>query len=277
MRQSLDEMLPPGQSPYFGMFKAGRNGYSIEECTSHCTRWGIPLRAKDIEAWQDGSFKCQMSNDLFEQELAKARLRPGSHLDPVNKVNPTTLASSHSCLVRQTNLEFQNLNNFPLLPKGCKGTGRRFFPCTEDNRPMMSWGWKPGYDPGLMTKTDAKVLSPVGWVGQNMLYQPFIVMDIDGVGHGCIDQQVINFGNQFRNRTLVMEDPNKVGSFHLYWRTDRLIPVKHFPNAKLDLMGNAVNAAVYLKNKQPNGIDMAMLTQDVWQVMLQYVASRKEN
>ena len=32
-RKSLDELLPPGQSPYFGMFTAGRCGYTIDEAS----------------------------------------------------------------------------------------------------------------------------------------------------------------------------------------------------------------------------------------------------
>ena len=59
--------------------------------------------------------------------------------------------------------------------------------------------------------------------------------------------------------------------------TDRLVPVKHFPHAKLDLMGNAVNAAVYFKNKVSNGIPAAELTPQIWDAMQRYQVSRKGN
>lgn len=108
-----------------------------------------------------------------------------------------------------------------------------------------------------------------------MLYQNFIVMDIDGVGHGIKDEQVITFGSQFREMTMTLEDPMKQGSFHLYFMTNRLVPVKHFPHAKLDLMGNAVNAAVYFKNKVSNGIPAAELTPQIWDAMQRYQVSRK--
>lgn len=140
---------------------------------------------------------------------------------------------------------------------------------------MIQWGWKPNFEPNLMLRKDAEAISPVHWVGQNMLYQNFIVMDIDGVGHGTRDEAVITFGSMFREMTMTLEDPAKPGSFHLYFMTDRLIPVKHFPHAKLDLMGNAVNAAVYFKNKVSNGMSPAMLTSQVWDAMQRYQVSRK--
>lgn len=269
-RDSLDSMLVPGQSPYFGMFKAGRNGYSCDEVLAHCSMYGIPLRAKDIQAWQDGFFKYQMSSVLFEEQLAAKRKQPGSRLNPTLKVTIPSLS------MEQRRFDSVRLEDFPKLPDGWKGTERRFFPCTADNRPMCAWGWKENFDPNLMLRADAKVLSPVGWVGQNMLYQTFIVMDIDGVGHGCIDEQVIAFGNRFRNQTMTLEDPAKVGSFHLYFTTNRLIPVKHFPHAKLDLMGNSVNAAVYFKNKVSNGLPAAELTPEIWNEMMKYQLSRKD-
>ena len=269
-RESLDEILPAGQSPYFGMFRAGRLGYTIEEVTSHCTMHGIPLRAKDIQSWQDGAFKNQVSQAIFEQRLAEGRQRPGSRINPTSKVGQMPINLPSLRLATQPSFDTIRLEDLPLLPKGWKGCERRFFPCTPDNRPMMQWGWKPGFE-------DAEALSPVRWVGFNNLYQPMVVFDIDGVGHGTIDEQVIRFGDQFRGRTMIVEDPKKVGSFHIYFRTDRLVPVKHFPHAKLDLMGNAVNAAVYMKNKKWNGIEPIELTPQIWNLMQAYQSGRKEN
>lgn len=274
-RESLDEILPPGQSPYFGMFRAGRLGYTIEEVTSHCTMLGIPLRAKDIQSWQDGAFKNQVRQAIFEERLAEERRRPGSRLNPTNKVRDMPVNLPTLRLASQPSFDNMRLTDFPKLPPGWKGCERRFFPCTPDNRPMMQWGWKPGFEPNLMLRADAEAISPVRWVGQNMLYQNFVVMDIDGVGHGMVDDGVIRFGSQFRELTMTLEDPKKPGSFHLYFMTDRLIPVKHFPKAKLDLMGNAVNAAVYFKNKVSNGIPAMELTPSVWDAMQRYQVSRK--
>lgn len=274
-REALEDILVYGESPYFGMFKAGRLGYTIEEVTSHCTAHGIPLRAKDIQSWQDGAFKNQVSHAMFEQRLAEMRRTPGSHLNPTGMAVqvPTDLPSLR--LASQPSFDTMRLEDFPKLPDGWRGCERRFFPCTADNRPMIQWGWRENFEPNLMLRVDAESISPVRWVGQNMLYQNFVVMDIDGVGHGGVDEEVIRFGTRFRDMTMVLEDPAKRGSFHLYFATDRLIPVKHFPHAKLDLMGNAVNAAVYFKNKKPNGIPPAKLTPEIWDEMQRYQISRK--
>ena len=45
---------------------------------------------------------------------------------------------------------------------------------------MQKWGWSKDYTPELYTRADARALSPCGWVGQNMLYQRFIVLDANG-------------------------------------------------------------------------------------------------
>lgn len=274
-RETLDEILPAGQSPYFGMFRAGRLGYTIEEVTSHCTMLGIPLRAKDIQSWQDGAFKNQVSQAIFEQRLADRRRKPGSRINPTRDaiVVPTNLPTLR--LATQPSFDTVRLDDLPRLPKGWRGCERRFFPCTQDNRPMIQWGWRPGFEPNLMLRVDAEAISPVRWVGFNNLYQPMVIFDIDGVGHGTRDEQVIRFGTQFREMTMTLEDPRKPGSFHLYFMTDRLVPVKHFPHAKLDLMGNAVNAAVYFKNKVSNGIPPAELTPQIWDAMQRYQVSRK--
>lgn len=254
-RKILDEMFRPNESPYFKMHSAGKCGIPIDEVIDKLTSIGIPVRAKDIQAWQDGMFKYQMQNDpMFAQNI-----QPN---------------------VRQTvtgiSLDEAKLSDFPMFPQSWLGTERRFFPCTNDNKPMQKWGWSPTYSPQLYDIASAKALSPCGWVGQNMLYQRFIVIDIDGRGHGSEDLETIAWGEQWKDKTWSMEDPSKPGSFHLYFVTDRLIPVRHFPWAKIDLMGNDVNAAVYLKNKIHNGLPMMQLDESIWQSLQEYQNKRKE-
>lgn len=245
-----------GSSPYFDMFTAGVYGIDIEVAIEKCKRNNIAIRFKDIENYENGKFQRWMNDGI-----------PGA-----KKARETSF-------MQAIGIEFEEskLSDYPLLPIGWKGCEKRFFPCTADNRPMQKWGWSDEFTPQLYSHIDAKSLSPIGWVGQNMLYQKFVVFDIDGVGHGQQDKYVIEFGNIFRDTTMTMEDPNKPGSFHLYFETDRLIPVRHFPYAKLDLMGNAVNAAVYLKNKKWNNIPMRMLDQEIWDMLQSYLKFRKEN
>jgi hypothetical protein len=166
------------------------------------------------------------------------------------------------------------LIDYQTWPHGWTGTTRRWFPCNEQNMPMQKWGYSPDYRPNLYEHEQAVALSKCGWVGQNLYAQPFIVIDIDGAGHGQDDDRVIAFGNQYRKFTETWENPLKPGSFHLYFETDRQIPISHFPYAKLDLMGNQKNAAVYLKNKVSNGVPRAMLTEVFWADLKGYLAGR---
>lgn len=248
----LDELFHCGESPYFNMFKAGLLGIPIENVASKLTSIGVPLRSKDIENWQAGMFKRQMNAD--------PSFVPSVKVDTISGVP----------------FDDSKLSDFPMFPVSWVGTQKRFFPCTQDNKPMQRWGWSKEYHPQLYDIASAKALSPCGWVGQNMLYQRFIVMDIDGRGHGADDEKVIAFGNIFRNQTMCMEDPAKLGSFHLYFATDRIIPIKHFGWAKLDLMGNAQNAAVYLKNKISNGLPMMQLDDNVWHALMSYQKERRK-
>ena len=168
------------------------------------------------------------------------------------------------------------LSEFDQWPSGWSETYRRWFPCHETGLPMYRWGYSEDYTPKLYDRETAQSLSPVGWVGQNMIYQPFIVLDIDGVDHGERDDQVIEFGERWRDYTETWENPQKPGSFHLYLATSSIIPITHFPYAKLDLMGNQKNAAVYTKNKVSNGKPRAKLTEEIWEDMKQYVKARKQ-
>ena len=253
LRQKVLDDNFNGGSPYYGMYHAGYYGIPIEDCLAKCSRNGIAIRQKDIRSYNDGVFKRGIGTLVQGGKLVNIR-----------------------DFERGIPFEDMKLGDFPKFPIGWTGTERRFFPCTMDNRPMQKWGWSPDYTPQLYTMADARALSPCGWVGQNMLYQRFVVFDIDGRGHGQDDLEVIEFGHRYKDRTFSMEDPAKPGSFHLYFETDHLIPVRHFGWAKLDLMGNAVNAAVYMKNKQPNNMPLLKLDEEIWRDLMEYQQRRRE-
>ena len=254
-RSTLADLFEPNESPYIAMYHAGRIGYTIEEVSNYCNLIGIPLRVKDIENWQAG---------YFERTLKR------------NPFNPRLTFQYRTSKPKAVQILTSNLEDFECLSDDWCGTPKRFFPCSADNRPLMKWGWKEGVNPGLLDKASAKALSPCGWIGQNLLAQPFIVIDIDGVGHGTQDMQVINWGNQWKNETLCYENPAKPGSFHLYFTTNRIIPTAHFPYAKLDFLGNAMNTAVYFKNKQSNRLPTAELDSCIWNSLKAYLQSRKD-
>lgn len=243
-------------SPYFDMYKCGYYGVELDDCIAKCKANGIAIRNKDIENWKNGRYNHDM-------------IIVGSS-DVVTKVNNNVTEAGIP-------IDESKLSDLPLIPRNLlEGNRKRFFPCTADNRPMQKWGYTHDFNPKLYSQSDAKALSPVGWIGQNMFMQPFVVVDIDGRGHGEEDWETIKFGRFFENVTMKMEDPEKPGSFHLYFKTDRLIPVRHWPHAKIDFMGNATNAAVYLKNKKSNGLEPTMLTENFWMLIQEYQKIRKE-
>lgn len=246
-------LFKPNESPYFAMFRCGCMGVQFQDCVDLCTALNIPLREKDAQSWRDGNWNAQTS-------------RRGSIMNPVLKPGYET------CIP----ILDSTLSDFERWPHGWTGTSRRWFPCNEQNMPMQKWGYSPTYKPNLYERAEAQALSPSRWVGQNLYAQPFIVIDIDGVGHGADDQQVIDFGNRYRNLTETWENPSKPGSFHLYFETERQIPISHFPYAKLDLMGNQKNAAVYTKDKVSNGIPRMVLLDSFWSELKEYLNLRME-
>ena len=243
----------PGESPYFPMFRAGCNGIPIDEVTDYCQRAGIPIRFKDVRAWQDGNWKHEIKHES-------------------SVINPKLRKLANSRVAATSKLE-----DFESWPEGWSGTSRRFFPTNEHNIPIQKWGYSEDYIPNLYDKADAAAMSPVGWVGQNIYAQPFIVFDIDGMGHGKRDEEVIAFGKLFKDLTECWEDPLKLGSFHLYFNTDKKIPIAHYNFAKLDILGNETNAAGYFKNKQSNGRERLDLTDEIWEMMKAYVQARRNN
>lgn len=247
------ELFARGESPYFAMFRTGVMGVPFDKVSAHCAELEIPLREKDVRAWQEGNWNHRTS-------------RQSSVLNPLLKPGAESFIS----------VPDSKLSDFAKWPRHWTGTERRWFPCNDQNMPMQKWGYSPDYKPNLYERAEAQALSPCGWVGQNLYAQTFIVIDIDGVGHGCVDEQVIEFGNRYRNFTETWENPAKVGSFHLYFETDRQIPISHFPYAKLDLMGNQKNAAVYTKDKVSNGMPRATLNKEFWSDLKAYLKGRLE-
>lgn len=252
---SWHSWFQPGASAYFAMFRAGINDVPLEEAVQYCTDNGILIREKDIRSWQDGKSK---------RDFKEYRDKGGINI-PMLPVSAIQVAKHD-----------MKLDEFPMYEEGYVAPEKKWFPCTADNKPMQRWGYKDDYTPTLYTRETAEALAPTKFVGQNMLGQRYVVIDIDGVGHGTRDEQVIAFGNKYKDKTEVWEDPNKVGSFHLYFWTSRKLPVIHSHVGKLDFMGNNVNAAVYTKNKQPNGIRRAFLTEEIWEDLKAYMQARHE-
>lgn len=242
-----------GESPYFAMYKAGLRGVPIEEISRWCAQNAIPLREKDVRNWRDGKWRYNCSYH-----------RNKSILNPILKED-----------IPKFDVLNSRLSDYPKLPDGWTGTDKRWFPCSEDNRPLQKWGYSDNYTPVLYDRESAIALSPSGFVGQNLYAQPFVVIDIDGVGHGCVDERTIEFGRRYSDITETWESNMKPGSFHLYFYTNRIIPIQHWSYAKIDFIGNKTNGAVYTKNKISNGLNRIELTESIWEEIKAYVKYRK--
>lgn len=252
------KLFQPGHSIYTAMFSVGVQGVPRDDVNQRLMEIGVDLRTGvrpcDDQAYKDG---------YHEYMRGKGNKCP---LYIPLRPKPNALKVMES-----------KLSDFDTLPPNWSGTSRRYFPCKANGSPARKWGYSDDFTPTLYTKEEAIALAnPHGYIGQNIYAQPFIVIDIDGNKKGVIDQQVVDFGMQFAGITETWFCPEKQGSFHIYLSTQRIIPIAHFSYAKVDLMGNQRNAAVYMKNKYSNGIPRAELTDEHWEALKQYTELRKQ-
>lgn len=116
------------------------------------------------------------------------------------------------------------------------------------------------------------------WLAENLKGTSTIVVDVDGDHGGCKDIDTIAVFQPLIPKTHCLMRPNEQAfpvSFHLTFVTDRLIPTMHFPYAHLDIAGNARNQLRYLKNKVWNGVPPAMLTDELWEMVKDWLKYRK--
>jgi hypothetical protein len=244
---SWKQLFQANQSPYFAMYTTGLMGVNDIELSDHLDYLHIPYRKKDWDNYHNGIAKRGINSThgiLHLQEPSEVKA-------------PIEYDFS----------EFEHQDWW--------GTDRRWFPCNDEGIPLIKWGYAEDYTPELYTEAEAKALSHTGLVGQNLYMQPFIVLDIDGVGHGVCDEQVIEFGNKYRDLTEMWEDPNKPGAFHLYFVTDKIVPTMHFAHAKLDLLGNRCNQVCYKKAKVSNKQTRLEFNAKIWNDIQSYVQERK--
>ena len=179
----------------------------------------------------------------------------------------------------------RRLEDFPANPLAGQEIANRYVPCSMENRPLIRWG------EGCMRKEDAEAQSKAVWLAENVKGCGFVILDVDGDHDARLDRETIDAFWHFsrvtecwRKPRAIMEYPGygrtmlaSPASFHLKFATDRLVPTMHFPEAHLDLIGNAGNSLRYFKDKECNGMPPHELTPDIWEEIMAYVAKRKEN
>ena len=115
-----------------------------------------------------------------------------------------------------------------------------------------------------------------------------IVIDCDGDHEEPWDWETIDFLWRYTDMTHSIfktewRNPSYMGhilrvppSFHLTFKTDRVIPTMHFPYAHIDIVGNRRNSLRYWKNKKWNHREPIPMTSDLWSELKQYIKYRKE-
>ena len=244
----------PSGSIYFWMYTQGLKHVDILEIERACTRACKDIRPKDYENYWNGYHR----SDLYAG--------PGK--------DDIWLLGKHREL-RSQGRKFDELSyyDYPVHPyTGMPEVQIRWVPCNQDNKPMIKWGQ------GCMTMADCVAYPGQRYLAENLKGTQLIVVDCDGNHEDPWDWETIRFLGKFKQLTHTIEKPgfDECPSFHLTFRTDRIIPTMHFPESHIDIVGNRRNSLRYWKNKEWNGMQPAYMTAAIWDELRKYIRYRKE-
>jgi len=99
---------------------------------------------------------------------------------------------------------------------------------------------------------------------------------VDGDHGGGVDEETLRFFEPYRKEThcLSRPGPEPCLSYHLTYITDRVIPTMHFPQAHVDVIGNARNSLRYRKDKAYNGVPALHMDWLTWHGIKTYLERR---
>lgn len=231
-----------GVSIYMDMFTAGTRLIPLDSILRVCEQEGITVRRKDVTNYWNGVRRTQSVDLLAIPEYHEPR-----------------------------SIDTHTWDDYPKLPDGWLENPVRYFPTdTQPSKPYpgFKWGSK------VVSRRLAEQLSPIGMVGENLIAQPYICLDIDGDhDKDNIDLELLSYFAPWKKLTESWE--SRPESFHLIFGVDRVVPTMHFPKAHLDILGNARNQARYLKDKTPSGVRIPM-DHKMWEQVKGWVASRSK-
>lgn len=255
----MHELEPvPSGSIYIWMYRQGIHGIPFEQVAQALGERGVHIREKDVENYWNGWHRYQTYQEHSPWQVRWSALgsTPSYHWD-----------------------------DYPMddRPLSVPSPSNRWVPCNGQNKPMIKWSH------GCLTLASAKAMTGCEYLAENLKGCRFIVIDIDGDHDVNLDMETIAFGRSLPpTHTLskpksVMEYPGMEASgdccpasFHLTYAVDRVIPTMHFPNAHIDVIGNARNGLRYMKNKTWNGLQPAKMNEDIWDALMNYANGRKE-
>ena len=245
----LQDNPVPMESIYYWMYDAGLRGFPEAELESILRSSGKQIRRKDWENYRRGYEKSYFVEGRNYRSLTDTSIKPKT----------IDFTATHLYQFTQS----INLRNYE----------RRWVPCSKNNKPLIQWS------KNLTTYEEAIVFPDSIYIAECMFDTPYIVFDIDGDHNGILHPDLIHHFEPLINITHALMKPHDSGSgltsFHLTFRTDRLIPTKHFTEACIDLLGNKSPQLRYRKNKQWNHVFPAQLTEDIWRYFMDYIAMKQ--
>ena len=247
-------MEVPSGSIYFWMYEQGLKHADLHEIEISCLASGKVIRAKDYENYWNGYYR----SDLY--------CSPGK--------DDIWLLKKHKDIVSESK-QFEDLAywDYPVHPyAGMPEVQNRWVPCSAMNKPIIKWSQ------GCLSLPDCVAYPGQKYLAENLKGTQMIVIDCDGNHEEPWDYETIEFLKQFKKITHTIEKPgyDDSPSFHLTFKTDRIIPTMHFPYAHIDIVGNRRNSLRYWKNKTWNEKDPVYMTPEIWDELRDYVKHRKE-
>ena len=254
----------PNDSIYFWMYEQGLKHVDICEIEQAVKGAGKIIREKDYQNYWNGYH----NSDLYHSPSADdiwilTNTKRG-------KKEPTFFDTYYEDYPEHPYIDLPEVEN-------------RWVPCSSDNKPMIKWG------NGCMALSDAIAYPNQKYLAENLKGTKFIVIDCDGNHATPWDYETMGFLWHYAHATHCItkgpqSKPGLTGhfkndippSFHLTFKTSKIIPTMHFPYAHIDIAGNRRNQLRYWKDKKWNGIEPAWMTAEIWDELRDYIWYRKE-
>ena len=253
--------ISPNESIYFDMYTWGLKQVPYEEIVAECATVGKQIRQKDHDNYWRGYYKSALKSERNIFSIS----RPWE-----NKVD-------------KLDMKLSDYEKNPFA--GSPPIYQRWVPCSANNKPLIKWSQ------GCLMYDDALAYTNQVYMAENLRGTQYVVVDCDGDHDDSrLDLETIFELWQYTNITHALVKPKQVkdypgyeasgctipASFHLTFKTDRLIPTIHAPWAHVDILGNQNNQLRYIKKKQWNGREPAELTEDIYQDIVDYLRRRRE-
>lgn len=257
-----EALTAPDGSLYFWCYTQGLKHVPLEDVAAAALATGRILRDKDVANYWNGFHRSNLYGSEAGHDMFVLR-----HFKEDKPFLTTPLGA------------------YPENPNWTRPEiEERWVPCNANNKPMIKWG------NGCMSREDAKAYRNQVYLAENTKGTSFVIIDCDGDHDDELDLDLIRFLYGFTGATHTMFKPKLVtqyegyedsgiqipASFHLTFKTDRVIPTMHFPSARIDIIGNKCNSLRYRKNKVWNGLQPRLMTPFVWEEIKDYIRKKED-